>query len=207
MRPVGLDPPTLSGPIISVPYRAVHPHGLVLRVRYPFVLQVRVHPHWCLINQESAKFIQNICKLNLDWLIYWLPKCWCFRLLNFIAFLSVQKWWFHLHGPWAQSVLPLNVTMCTHTHSHTMCVYCVCEWEVLTQLGAGSREWNRSGNHWWGQTRGWASVLYCQLHSHKHWSAQGRVPLWCCPGTRNRTHCDMGRPMTSANHHQFYHHN
>ncbi|GER53254.1 PR domain zinc finger protein 16 [Striga asiatica] len=42
MGPIGLDKPTLCGPIVGIPNRAVDAHGLVLWVWYALVLQVRV---------------------------------------------------------------------------------------------------------------------------------------------------------------------
>lgn len=55
VSPVSLYPTTLCGPVIRIPYWAIHSHGLVLWVGYPFVFHVRVYPNWSLIHQKSEQ--------------------------------------------------------------------------------------------------------------------------------------------------------
>lgn len=74
VAPICLHTTTLRGPIVRVPDRAVHAHGLVLREGNALVFQVRVHPYWRLIHQETVyiqidmlpmlQFLTTICRIK-----------------------------------------------------------------------------------------------------------------------------------------------
>lgn len=53
--PVGLDAAALRGPVVGVPYRAVHAHGLVLRVRDASVLQIGVGADRSLVHKKPTR--------------------------------------------------------------------------------------------------------------------------------------------------------
>lgn len=66
MWPISLHSPTLCGPIISIPYRAVNSHGLVFRIWNPLVLQIRMYTNRRLIDQESKqKHITQTSKITV----------------------------------------------------------------------------------------------------------------------------------------------
>jgi len=61
VAPIRLHTTTLGGPIVSIPYRTVHTHRLVLRIRNSLVLHVCVHSYWRFIHQKPDH-VKNMYK-------------------------------------------------------------------------------------------------------------------------------------------------
>lgn len=59
LGPVGLDKPTLGGPLVRIPQARVDPHGLALGKGHPLCLMVLEYPYWYIVNQEAAIFTKR----------------------------------------------------------------------------------------------------------------------------------------------------
>lgn len=53
MAPIGLHPPSLCGPVVCIPHRALDPHGLGFRVWCTIFFLVCKYPNWDFIHKKS----------------------------------------------------------------------------------------------------------------------------------------------------------
>lgn len=59
LGPVGLDKPTLGGPLVRIPQARVDPHGLALGEGHPLCLMVLEYPYWYVVYQEAATYMKS----------------------------------------------------------------------------------------------------------------------------------------------------
>lgn len=65
VAPIRLHTTTLGRPIVGIPYRTVHTHGLVFRIRNTLVLHVRVHSYRRFIHQKPDHVKKHVLTFNL----------------------------------------------------------------------------------------------------------------------------------------------